>query len=51
MTHRRMGMKKTRYTEVQIIKIPKEARVTGMVKEVCREYGASDATYCSWKSK
>jgi putative transposase len=44
-------MKKTRYTESQIIKILKEIEGGRLVKDVCREYGISDATYYNWKSK
>lgn len=44
-------MKKTRYTETQIIKVLNEVEGGRMVKEVCREYGISDATYYNWKSK
>ena len=44
-------MKKSRYTEAQIIKILKEVEGGRLVKEVCREYGISDATYYNWKAK
>lgn len=44
-------MKKSRYTETQIVKILKEVEGGRLVKEVCREYGVSDATYYNWKSK
>lgn len=44
-------MKKSRYTEAQINKVLKEVEGGGQVKEVCREYGISDATYYNWKSK
>jgi putative transposase len=44
-------MKKTRYTETKIIKILKEVEGGRLVKEACREYGISDATYYNWKSK
>ena len=44
-------MKKSRYTEAQIIKVLKEIEGGRQVKEVCREYGISDATYYNWKSK
>ena len=44
-------MKKSRYTEFQIVKILKEVEGDRLVKEVCREYGISDATYYNWKSK
>jgi putative transposase len=51
MLERRTGMKKTRYTESQIIKVLNEVEVGRTVKDVCREYGISDATYYNWKSK
>ena len=44
-------MKKTRYTESQIIKVLNEVEGGRMIKDVCREYGVSDATYYNWKSK
>jgi putative transposase len=44
-------MKKSRYTEFQIVKILKEVEGGRLVKEVCREYGISDGTYYNWKSK
>ena len=44
-------MKKSRYTEAQIVKILKEVEAGRLVKEVCREYGISDATYYNWKAK
>lgn len=44
-------MKKTRYTETQIVRILKEVEGGRLVKEVCREYGISDGTYYNWKSK
>lgn len=44
-------MKNSRYTETQIVKILKEVEGGRLVKEVCREYGISDATYYNWKSK
>ncbi|WP_399480222.1 transposase [Vibrio penaeicida] len=44
-------MKKSRYTETQIVKILKEVETGRLVKQVCREYGISDATYYNWKSK
>lgn len=44
-------MKKSRFTETQIVKILKEVESGRLVKEVCREYGISEATYYNWKSK
>ena len=42
-------MKKSRFTETQVISILKEADTGSTVKNVCRRHGISDATY--WKSK
>ena len=44
-------MKKSRYTESQIVKVLKEVEGGRLVKEVCREYSVSDATYYNWKAK
>ena len=44
-------MRKSRFTETQIVKILKEVEGGRQVKEVCREYGVSDATYYNWRSK
>jgi putative transposase len=44
-------MKRTRFSETQIVKILKEAESGRMVKDICREHGISDATYYNWKSK
>jgi putative transposase len=44
-------VKKSRFTETQIVKILKEVESGRLVKEVCQENGISDATYYNWKSK
>lgn len=44
-------MKKSYFSESQIVKILKEVEGGRLVKEVCREYGISDATYYNRKSK
>ena len=44
-------MKKSRYSEIQIITVLKEVEAGRQVKEVCREYGISGATYYNWKGK
>lgn len=44
-------MKKSRYSEEHIIGILKEAEAGIPVRELCRKYGISDATYYNWKAK
>ena len=44
-------MKRSRFTETQIVKILKEVESGRLVKEVCREHSISDATYYNWKTK
>lgn len=44
-------MKKSRYSETQIITILKTVEAGRQVKEVCREYGICEATYYNWKAK
>lgn len=45
-------MKRSRFTETQIIGILKEADSGAtIVRELCRKHGISDGTYYKWKSK
>ena len=44
-------MKRSRYTEEQIIGILKEQGAGTPVAELCRKHGMSDATFYTWKSK
>jgi len=44
-------MKKSKFTEHQIIQIIKAVEAGRTVKDVCREHGISEATYYNWKSK
>ncbi len=44
-------MKKSRYTETQIVKILKEVDSDRLLKEACREYGISDASCYNWKTQ
>jgi len=44
-------MKKTKFTESQIIGILKEQEGGKKVAEICRAHGISQPTYYGWKSK
>ena len=44
-------MKKSRYTEAQIVATLKQVEGGRKVKEVCRELGICENTYYRWKSK
>src|SRR5450631_4803306 len=44
-------MKKSRYTEEQIIGILKQHEAGVKTADVCREHGISAATFYGWKSK
>jgi len=44
-------MKRSRFSEEQIIGILKEHQAGPGAKELCRKHGISDATFYKWRSK
>jgi len=44
-------LKKSRFTESQIVAVLKEGEAGLPVAELCRKHGISSATYYNWKSR
>jgi putative transposase len=44
-------MKKSQYSDTQILSILKQAENGAPIPALCREYGMSSATFYNWRSK
>ncbi len=44
-------MKRSRFTEEQIIGVLKEHELGAKTSDLCREHGISEATFYNWKAK
>jgi putative transposase len=44
-------MKKSRFTDSQILGILKQAEAGAPIPELCREHGISSATFYKWRAK
>lgn len=44
-------MRKSKYSEEQVIGFFKQAKVEMPIKELCRKGGSSHATFYKWRSK
>jgi putative transposase len=44
-------MKKSRFTEVQIMSVLRQAEGGMAIADLCREHGISTATFYQWRSK
>ena len=44
-------MKKSRFTDSQIMAVLKQAEIGTGVPELCREHGISSATFYKWRAK
>ena len=49
--NRRTEVRKSRFSETQILNILKAVESGRTVSDVCREHGISDATFYNWRAK
>ncbi|PVH23942.1 hypothetical protein DC487_15945 [Sphingobacterium corticibacter] len=47
----KLKMKKTRFTETQIVRALKEGEEGRRAEDICRELGISKGTFYNWKSR
>ena len=46
-----VNMKKSKYTETQIVKAIKENEAGKSVQDICRELGVSNVTFYAWRQR
>ncbi len=46
-----VNMKKSKYTETQIVKVIKENEAGKSVQNICRELGVSNVTFYAWRQR
>ena len=51
MAAKEQRMRKSRYSEEQIIRVLQEVESGSTIKDVCRDHGIAEGTYYRWKSK
>ena len=44
-------MKRTRFTDEQIVGVLYEATASGNIREVCRRHGITETTFYRWRAK